>query len=444
MENSKINTIPFLGKLKKETILNTLIITFLYVINLMPIIIGKSSVIIFFISSFIWLISCIFLNFQNAFNISIFVTIAEIFNASLYPISFTAMIASIFAAVFIVKHIYFTIKEKTTINIYLIIISSILALYGVFNLNVKNVSPVFSNVIILIIMYLAYNNLDKKETAIYYILGMILNITIGICLFLFSETKNIVLYGENRFMALCVNPNQLQLLCVLAIAILITFNFKKQINVFVFAFCIVFFVVTGIFTLSKTFFLCLILMTIIYLVFSILNNLKNGIITTMVMLLFALSISFLLKDEIFSIISRFKEINYKNIIDTILTGRLSIWQTYMSEWKSNKSIMFFGKGVSALPAVDIGSHSIYVDLIYRFGIIGIVLWLCLISLYFYLNVKTKKINIKYMLPFMMYLTLGIVEEIFYTKYLFLIILCFELLFENEKCDMKEEKKYAEQ
>ena len=194
---------------------------------------------------------------------------------------------------------------------------------------------------------------------------------------------------SQRFRGLSGNPNTLQFLSVIAIAILVSLYFKHYTSKIAMFSLVIYFAIIGLLTMSKAFIVCFMILTLIYFILMFRRNKKQSwkelgifvVVSTIIILIFF--------DKFKSIFSRFFIYGYDNPLDNILTGRFSLWEKYLKYWSSSILTIIFGCGVSHEQPFSLGPHSGYVDIVYKFGLLGIIL-ICLLVYSYLKETKQKK------------------------------------------------------
>ncbi len=93
---------------------------------------------------------------------------------------------------------------------------------------------------------------------------------------------------------------------------------------------------------------------------------------------------------------RFDDVHGVRDLNTLTTGRLNIWKMYISEITKSKFRMFFGYGIDADYVNGTATHNLYIEGIYKLGIIGLVLFAAYYTVIFVSHRKkghTRLVNI---------------------------------------------------
>lgn len=317
----------------------------------------------------------------------------------------------------------------------LIIIYTLLPIGRIYNLNSKLI--VIATIILIYIIYLYKEKLDLKEMFFVLIVSTIMASLVAL---LRDNIPYIVPYmcrfkeqnaGIFRFSGLILDPNYFALEILTLLIVANYLKYKKQINVLYYPIVIVL-SCFGVMTCSKAFGLCFILWGCSILLIEIISrkSIRNKIL---MIVLLAVSIAcsivivpkyteclknrFLLgqgNDNVkygnLAINNKEPQSNISNDGETwgkdldydidsigltdISTGRFDIWKEYLKFEINDVSVLLFGCGVGAgYLTIDGGItaiHNTAIQLLYYYGIIGVLLILSLIILIFINECKTKK------------------------------------------------------
>lgn len=285
---------------------------------------------------------------------------------------------------------------------------------------------------------------NLKKYSEYYIVSMILSSLLGYLqayipnLSLFINTKQDHLgYGEyiTRFSGLWGDPNYYTVNLILCLVIIIyyqsqkVFSIRKTVSFFV---PLVFF---GALTGSKTFLLMLAIVAI-WMVFVFWKEKRYMLAFSCIMIIIIFVVMLLTNrlpifDNILTRISITK--------GDISTGRVGLWVQYNNYFLNHPIKLLFGNGLGNGYTFT-APHSIYIDYLDIYGVIGTVLFLynVILSVYKY-RVKISILNFMPLLFIMiMYATLSMIR---YLDFGFQISLALVILFDKkEKVDYGRRKK----
>lgn len=190
-----------------------------------------------------------------------------------------------------------------------------------------------------------------------------------------------------RYSGLTYDPNFFSVVnCVLIVILLFTtkkFNFKRATE-------LMFFIVTGLLTFSKSY----ILMLSIILLFYVIKRRKYAgrnvalLVGSIVTLVLIESVASL--DLIEVVLGRFES---SGETGDITTGRMDIWKEYILYILNETKVWIFGAGLNAIALSEKAVHNTYLEFMYRFGLLGSMVWLFYFILcYFSIQKKRKTIN----------------------------------------------------
>ena len=121
------------------------------------------------------------------------------------------------------------------------------------------------------------------------------------------------------------------------------------------------------------------------------------------------------------IFERFFVYNYDTLLGMITTGRSGIWQQYAYSILESPLKLLFGFGLFSKEVVLIGPHNFYIFLLYRFGLLGILMLAYLVYSYF-ISIKTNpRFSIRYCLILLTFLVIGLQESCMDERFLFFVI-----------------------
>jgi hypothetical protein len=241
-------------------------------------------------------------------------------------------------------------------------------------------------------LYMKTENLEKYVLA--YSLGVLSSGVTG--LFLDSlgnmssniEFDTLMLNGQiiNRFVGLNWDPNFFGLQVITSISLLLMLNtyFHKLSYIFYSGVL----GALGFMTVSKTYIIILLILVSIYISFILFRNIQKN--KTILTIFLAAVVFVVIKfEELFSLYAiRLNDIDTNGNLNSITTGRVEIWESYINKIFSSLKTLFLGVGIENGSA----SHNLYISSIYLFGLIGIVIFVILIFRFYKV---TKLINYSY-------------------------------------------------
>ena len=432
----------FLKKCKTlldSNLTKVLSVLLIYSINFFAYFLPKYNTVAFVFVVLILLLCFAYYDFKCSFIIFSTVLITALFNSVNYPLAYTTTVCTLFAGVFSLKHIYDVFTKKTKFNFQIIIVCACLFLLSFFRFDSENYKNIFANLIFLIIVYLCFVNaqkIDLNKTILCFSYGFLTILFISLIFVFVPQYKHYVIHEGYRFMSFFGNPNALQVIIVMTLSLLILMFYKSKISLFKFLTLSLPLVISGVFTKSKAFLLLFCLLILAFIVLMFIKNKKMGFITLGVCGCGAIVGFIIFKDIFIDILSRFTVHNYDNLLDKLLTGRVSIWKQYLNVWSQSVWTILFGVGVTAPPVVEIGAHSSYVEFLYAYGIFGILLVGLLIAVLIYHSKNKKNFQLVNLLPLLIFLLLSAEESLLNLRCAFLWVLSCMFLFYGDNNAVK--------
>ncbi|MBQ8783271.1 MAG: O-antigen ligase family protein [Clostridia bacterium] len=183
-----------------------------------------------------------------------------------------------------------------------------------------------------------------------------------------------------RYSGLSYDPNFFTVINCILIAILLftteKMSLKKGIE-------LLFLVVTGFLTFSKSYILLLSIIAVIYL-FRRSKYVGRNIAIIVGMIVAVVAVQRFTDFDLISIIlGRFET---SGGAEDLTTGRLELWREYLNYILSKPEVCFWGEGFNALPVNIKAVHNTYIDFWYRFGLVGSTLWI----VYLFICFRTVK------------------------------------------------------
>lgn len=176
--------------------------------------------------------------------------------------------------------------------------------------------------------------------------------------------------GILRFQGLLRDPNYYMTTVVVGLAALAKLKESGRIRLLSFILVGVAFVMFGILTYSKTFFLMFALLGVVFIIWQFWN--KKFLLGTVLVIAVVLTAETLLFSEnspFAVVMSRF--LSSEDISD-LTTGRTDIYLDYLAAIVKDPIIFFFGYGI-ATPELERAPHNIYLQIAYHMGVVGLVL-----------------------------------------------------------------------
>ena len=401
--------------------------------------------------SIVAFISFIILPIQNAFCIYMYLHCFTLSNIG-YESCLVATTAC-FCAVLLVKYIigikkgdYILHKNLLITTAIFLVVSSIISLPNGF----YYISWIYLIYFILFYLIFSMRKDFKIEQAMNYLfVGIITSSLLAITLAQLPGFQYYVYHNNERFMAFTNHPNTLYIRVLFCLSYYMYCLLNNKINPIIFTIIYMFGSIVVLSTLSKMGVALLLLFTLITLTFYLIKDFKKRIIHVVIFIIIGVLISLMSFDFLSDILYRFThdEGFNKGIINSLTTGRDDIWLEYLKQSAKNPFTLLFGNGILSqevyIPSqMQIRApHSLYIFLLYRFGIIGILT----IGYMIYLMIKTLyKERPKFIayIPLLMLLIVSLSANTFKSYNFIYVILAAQILFSN--CKNKPNKKDLQQ
>ncbi len=291
---------------------------------------------------------------------------------------------------------------------------------------------IFSGLLLLYILYVACKQTNYSEVLWAFVIGVILSSAYALAFGGMPAIRDIIMRDaeirDNRFRGLLADPNYYTTFLILAIVALMCLNQRKRILRVLYFGSIAFLVFLGAQTVSKSFILMLV-GVFIYCCINLLAKRKLFAGAALLTLgsVFAILVLSGQIEWFQAVVARFEE---AEDMSGLTTGRTDIWKTYMRVILQDPFILLFGRGLDA-PLIDnIGTHNIYLETVYCFGLGGLLLFFAFFRKIFYCfgNVSNRKLPILRFLPVVAILLFyfflhGISASLFYLS-LFIMYECY--------------------
>ena len=300
---------------------------------------------------------------------------------------------------------------------------------------------------IIYFIYIYHKEIDIARCFNYLLFGMV--VTAGLS-YLSLDYPNFALnvsYYDgkyNRLVMLTMHMNFLMMLCLFEIAYSIYSLFHKKRHPLLDTFAIIVSVIIGFCTLSKAFVIVLIGFFIYTIICLIIKFKLKSIIFIAIVSLFTFGICKIFDSYLTDIYSRFfVYFEDKTFMHKITTGRSEIWAAYMDEIFSSPQKAMFGVGLFTSDLQEAGPHNSWIFLLYRFGMVGVILIGVLIASYIMNGKPWFKIRFNNCLMVFTWFVLSLEEVVFSDKFLIFLLFGLIIMF-KEQADPEGYRKVVEE
>jgi len=307
-----------------------------------------------------------------------------------------------------------------------------------------------------ILLFLCLNfKINLKTLVYFFIAGVLTGVTIGLIMGYAPYGS----YGLVRFSALTGNPNRLYFYVVAGINALFVLEHKKQISwkEFVPLFSILFAI--GLTSISRNFILVFAANIIIYGVLKVLYEKKQFWKPVLIVgLCMAAACSIMFKYTEANLMRMNVIEGYEASVEPTKTspdgtplwggthydpGRSRIWELNLKDWASSPWKILFGRGVDTSLHFDgyplLHEHNVYIFILVRTGIVGVILFIALWVTFFYTLFRIKKFSLFPLILIAVVMGLGLFELRFPHLYSFLFFMFFVFSLDTKTEKTKEKK-----
>lgn len=411
------------GKIKEIYLNNKLLIncTLVAILFLVNCFVGEFTYVAF---SFVTI--CIFFSsIEDGFSLLIFCLpfccLTSLTSGAMYGISIMA---------FLIKTYYIMYRvDKKKVNKTLLIMCILFVLYCLFSPITFN-DKLFIKLSIIIGLFIVFNlinNYPEKIRVKFNLNLLALSLFVSVVFYLtyfispYLQTTREFFYMDNgfiRFEALLINPNTLAMLSEICLSLFVYFVLSKQ---FTWKDSISFFIfmALGLSTFSKTFLILLLIMVIIMVIYALKVAPFKAITGITIFSAVVLILTLLKADYILAYADRFISVETDNLttqemLNIITTDRYDLWVGYIEYLLKNPIALLFGKGLGAKRIIGMSAHNFYVSLLFQFGIVGTLLLITVVILFFRNFVKNNphKVTKAVFVPILIVGLLMFVEDLF--------------------------------
>ena len=373
-----------------------------------------------------------------------FISFTSCFMACLDSVSRFLKMLDLCMAIIVIKKLILSIKNKNKKNILFIsalfIFGLIVFIYSLFISNF-HIYKLFQGlgILLTITTLCLIDKINVKKLTLTLSIGLIISSILSIISYTcgIMSTQPFLKDGlcGIRFSAYFNYVNSLAFYCSLCQTAILTLFLTKSLNIKKWFWLILVITFIGLCTFSKSFILITLLTYTIFIMIGFIKskNKKNFIKLSIVGFISICALALIFNKYLFSIVTRFyTENNYGGGLNTITTGRLDIWKWYFKHITSSILYILFGCGITVNSLNGFTPHCFYLSLLYRFGVVGVLVIIYILIFIFKQN-KTNK-DICWYFPLSIILVNAFVEDIsssLFTCLPLLIALCFVLKNNND-------------
>lgn len=284
-----------------------------------------------------------------------------------------------------------------------------------YEINASGVYQGFSLITALYFIYFAFTyrrTLNFQKWFEYLMYGILVSAALSaISLFFESAVASPISSSFTRLKLLTKNENSLAIYCSLSLSYFVYAILNKKGNLIKNIIFAIFSIMFGFSTMSKTFLLVCIVIILYLFIFLIKKYKLSSIKIIFVISLVLGIICFIFRDFLLITYDRFSIVYLHDTwLNNITTGRYDIWMEYKEAIISSIPKLLFGVGFFNKRLIAIGPHSLPIHIVYRMGLVGVVLLGFLFySYYKALGSKTQRQS-KSFLPIFVLILISLVES----------------------------------
>ncbi len=385
----------------------------------------------------------IFLPVQGAFCLFAYLHFFALSNIGYYSCLMATLIC--FLLVFLVKYLIGVKHKKYPIYKAILIL---ILLFNIFTIIVSLFYKTYVGGLIYLtylpLFYLIFamrKEFDINQIMAWFLLGLVVSCCMAAVVNIIPHYQYVT-FPHNRFTGFINCANYLYMRALL----ILTFYMYKFLNNSLsgIKFLAIYFVcaLITLSTISKTAIVLLVFFTLLFCILFVGQNFKKRVKYLFVFALLLVVTALICHNLLISVYNRFMQSKgSSNFLNSLTSGRLEIWKYYLSKWAEKPYTVLFGYGMFGpklyIPNLkhSFDTHSFTVMLIYRFGIVGLILLAALIVMFVRAANKQRPKFIAY-LPFIWFVIESLTDNTFQCNNIFMLVLACMILF--SQCKQKNE------
>lgn len=396
----------------------------------------------------LWIVACVFLAGLYAT-----CSVAELFYFTMYFELFSSW-DLFFVVNLLIAFVCLTVryiidvkqKRKQVFTLPLVLTFVIVLIFGLihYSVDLDGFSKGGFFVAILFVVYyvFVYHKDIKLDKCFKFLtIGLIVSGLLGAVSLLFDSPLKSIIYidteGYKRLQLYSFHTNFLSMLCLFNMAFYIYQIVNQKGRTLESVICILISSVVGILTLSKTFLLLFALMAIYLIIHLIVKYKKHSWKFVIPIVVIAIVLVACFHDFLIDIAQRFLAYDTGSLLSKLTTGRTAIWEKYIDSARSSVLKMLFGVGLFTKDIISIGPHNVFLFLIYRIGVVGIILLCVLIYSYAKCSQTKLKLTLKNCLPVLLWLVISLEEMILSERFVYFLLFAIMLLRSEENVEVSE-------
>ncbi len=399
-----------------------------------------------YVSAAILVVGMIFLNFNDIFCALIYSTMFGVFLVPFIAVTIAGFVTIVVKYIIDVKK-----KRAEVLKAPLIITTIICAMFSLIHYEINDLG-LFQGLMLIAYLYFIYfvvvyrKQISIRKCFNYLFLGLLISIAMSAVLYLLPNVCKTLIFDDKlgyimvpmrdkvafvdggnfaRVTLLSFHVNHLAAFCLFAMAYssikVLTKKERPTKEKIYYTLMYVVNLLVGFLTLSKAFIIVFAFEVFVTIIYYIATHKKQAVKIIICLLAAFGLLCILFRNSFLDIFERFFVYNYDTLLGMITTGRSGIWQQYTNAILESPLKLLFGFGFFSKEELLIGPHNFYIFVLYRFGLIGILLLTYLIISYFRSIKTSRKFSIKHSLIFLTFLVIGLQEACIDERFYFFII-----------------------
>ncbi len=300
---------------------------------------------------------------------------------------------SLFLVLISIADIYLLITKKVKFNkLFVLFLAFAVYLFARSDMMIVEYLTIVGGVFLLYVLSTSATPDDALTMTHMMVLTIIGSSIVGLVfmedprLLAYTRDLGLLSFGSDiyRFKGLFSDSNYYSTCLIVALSLLVQMFLCKKINPILCAVEALMIAFFGYLTYSKSFFLMSIgiLLLFIILLFARGRYVYGGLLTTGTAMVVAGVVTG--EIEIFSdVLGRFGNLaTSTGDLNTLTTGRANAWTAYWQNIFMDNSVFFFGHGLDEPLLNRIGTHNLYLEILYYIGVIAFVLLLVFLAIVF--------------------------------------------------------------
>ena len=120
-----------------------------------------------------------------------------------------------------------------------------------------------------------------------------------------------------------------------------------------------------------------------------------------------------------------------SMLNMLTTGRVDVWKGYLKVWRSSPATILFGVGMFSKQPMFSSAHNVWIFLLHRFGLVGIVFIALLIWAYIKESDSKFKISLYNVLVFGLWIVVAIEENVLSDQFAIYLLFGIILMLKNK-------------